>query len=126
MSRQPWLWAGALVLASLVWVPLSWAQEHRVAMTDRLTFEPEVLQIQAGETVTWVNESVIAHTATADPDKATKAASVSLPAGAEGFDSGMLAKGESYSHTFTHPGRYHYFCIPHEGAKMYGVVEVKE
>jgi len=36
----------------------------------------------------------------------------------------MLQEGESYNHTFDQPGRYHYFCIPHEGAKMYGIIEV--
>jgi len=126
MQKRISVLARLLLWVGLVWAPLGWAQEHQVVMTDQLTFKPEVLQIQAGETVTWVNESVIAHTATADPDKATKAASVSLPEGAETFDSGMLDKGESYSHTFTQPGRYHYFCVPHEGAKMYGVIEVQE
>ena len=115
-----------LFAVSLLAGPLACAQENRVVMTDQLSFKPETLTIEAGDTVTWVNESVMVHTATADPAKATQAASVSLPEGAESFDSGMLEKGERFSHTFAQPGRYHYFCIPHEGAKMYGVIEVKE
>jgi len=126
MRKRIRVFIGLLLWAGLFGAPLGWAQEHRVVMTDQLTFKPGTLQIQAGETVTWVNQSVIAHTATADPEKATMASSVSLPQGAERFDSGMLDQGESYSHTFTQPGRYHYFCIPHDGANMYGVIEVQE
>ena len=126
MLDRPGVLTRFLLAVSLLGASLAWAQESRVVMTDQLSFKPEALTIEAGDTVTWVNESVIVHTATADPDKATREASVRLPEGAKGFDSGMLEKGERYSHTFTQPGRYHYFCIPHEGAKMYGVIEVRE
>lgn len=95
-----------------------------VEMTNRVTFAPDSVHITVGETVRWDNTSLIAHTVTADPEEATLAESVHLPEGAEPFDSGMLDAEASFSHTFATPGTYKYFCIPHEGTKMNGVVVV--
>lgn len=106
---------------------LLWASEpaETVKMSNQLTFEPAAITIQAGETVEFVNNSPLVHTVTADPDKARKANHVSLPQGAEPFDSGNLAPGESFSHTFSAPGTYKYFCIPHEVAGMTGIITVQ-
>lgn len=41
-----------------------------------------------------------------------------LPSGAQPWDSGIVAAGQSWSYTFTTPGEYTYFCIPHEAAGM--------
>jgi plastocyanin len=69
---------------------------------------------------------VIVHTVTADPEEATVEKSVHLPDGAAPFDSGDLDRGETFTYTFETPGTYRYFCIPHEGAKMFGTVVVEE
>ena len=95
-----------------------------VDMTNTLTFDPDTVRVQVGETVRWVNGSVIVHTVTADPDEATTDESVRLPEGAAPFDSGTLDPEARFEHTFEVPGTYRYFCIPHEGAKMYGTVIV--
>ncbi len=50
---------------------------------------------------------------------------VALPVGAKPFNSGNLKPGQAYRHTFTVPGRYRYFCVPHEGAGMIGEVVVR-
>ena len=45
------------------------------------------------------------------------------------FDSGLFGQGETFSHTFSTPGTYPYYCIPHGGpggAGMAGVVVVTE
>ena len=42
------------------------------------------------------------------------------------FDSGFIPPGGDYSYTFTVPGRYRYFCLPHEKAGMVGVIVVKK
>lgn len=104
-----------------------WASEPAatVNMGSQLTFEPASITIKAGETVDFVNGSPLIHTVTADPAKAREADNVSLPEGAETFDSGNLAPGESFSHTFTEPGTYQYFCIPHEAAGMTGTIVVQ-
>jgi plastocyanin len=89
-----------------------------VEMTDDLTFEPDKLTIKVGDTVTWRNTGSIVHTSTDDPSKAQDPANAVLPEGAEPWDSGDVAGGEEFSHTFETPGEYTYFCIPHETAGM--------
>jgi len=97
-----------------------------VKMTDSFTFDPEKVTIEAGQTVKWVNDpSTILHTVTADPAKARNSDSVQLPEGAETFHSGEIQPGDVFTHSFTVPGRYVYFCIPHEQAGMVGEVEVQ-
>lgn len=99
-----------------------------VAMTKLLTFEPAELRISVGETVTWQNESAIPHTTTADPEANPVNVShpeyVQLPDGAEPWDSDLLQPGESFEHTFTVAGEYHYLCIPHVLGGMRGTVIV--
>ena len=89
-----------------------------VEMTDDLRFEPEELTVKVGDTVTWRNTGSIVHTSTDDPSKAQDPANAVLPEGAEPWDSGNIAEGEEWSHTFETPGEYSYFCIPHELAGM--------
>ena len=96
-----------------------------VTMTDRLTFEPRRLTIAAGESVMWKNTSLLVHTVTGDPGKATLPTSAALPEGADAFDSGLLETDQTFEHTFTVPGTYRYFCVPHEGASMVGEIVVK-
>lgn len=97
-----------------------------VGMTNRLTFTPETVRVRVGETVRWRNSSDLLHTVTADPEKVSDPANVSLPEGAAPFDSGNLEPGATFDHTFTQPGRYKYVCIPHEAAAMIGWVIVSE
>lgn len=66
------------------------------------------LQVTVGTTVEWKNNDPLPHTVTA-VDKS--------------FNSGLINPGKSYSHTFTKPGTYSYFCTPHPFMK--GVVVVK-
>ncbi len=97
-----------------------------VGMTNRLLFTPDTVRITVGETVRWRNSSVLIHTVTADPAAAVNESSVSLPEGAGTFNSGNLEPGSTFEHTFTTPGTYQYFCIPHEMAGMIGWVIVSE
>lgn len=99
--------------------------EVEVTMDNRLTFIPDTLRVRAGQTVRWRNTSDVVHTVTADPARVARAEHVRLPAGAEPFDSGDLAPGESFARAFTVPGTYVYFCIPHELAGMVGTVVVE-
>ncbi|HUH13092.1 MAG TPA: plastocyanin/azurin family copper-binding protein [Longimicrobiales bacterium] len=94
-----------------------------IEMTAELTFSPAHVEVRAGQTVRWVNTSPFVHTATGDPARALLPASVSLPAGAEPWDSGDVAPGASWERVFTTPGEYGYFCVPHEGA-MSGTLRV--
>ncbi|HKK45001.1 MAG TPA: plastocyanin/azurin family copper-binding protein [Balneolaceae bacterium] len=97
-----------------------------VEMTNMLKFNPDTVRIKVGETVRWHNTSDLVHSVTGDPSKATIKGSAQLPEGAKPFNSGMMDPKATFTHTFTVAGTYKYFCIPHEGVKMYGWVIVKE
>jgi plastocyanin len=97
-----------------------------VAMTGELMFEPHSVTIQAGERIVWRNTSNVSHTVTLDPDEAIQDVTVAMPDGAEMFNSGMIEPGEACIRTLEVPGRYQYFCIPHQAAGMVGEVIVEE
>jgi len=64
------------------------------------TFDPYVVAIAAGGTVTWTNFDMIPHNIADSPDGAT-------------FRSPQLARGQEYSVTFDEPGTYDYYCPLH-------------
>ena len=61
-------------------------------------FSPASTTIHVGDTITWSNSGPSSHTATA---------------GNGSFNTGILKKGQSASHTFTQPGTYAYACQIH-------------
>jgi len=67
-----------------------------------MKFNPAALSIAVGDTVTFTNNDVAPHTATAD-DKS--------------FDTGKLTKGQSGALTFAAAGEFHYHCAIHPGMK---------
>lgn len=95
-----------------------------VDMTFGLKFEPATVRIKVGQSVEWRNKGFFAHTVTFDPAQAENASHVSLPPGVEPFDSGKIGGGQTWRHTFTVAGEYHYICKPHEDHEMLGVVIV--
>jgi plastocyanin len=95
-----------------------------VNMTNGLAFQPDAVRIKAREAVEWRNRSLFTHTVTDDPTRASDAADAQLPEGAEPF-SAQVGPGEIYRHTFTVPGTYRYFCMPHESRGMHGQVIVE-
>lgn len=66
---------------------------------DPVDYSVNLLTIEAGTTVTWVND---------DEGQVHTVTDVG-----EAFDSGFLATGESWSWTFETPGEYEYYCLPH-------------
>jgi len=103
----------------------STGEVHKVGMTDGLKYDPKTIKIKVGDQVVWKNSSVLVHTVTCDPSKTEIDKSVNLPEGAEPFDSGRMDPDVEFKHTFEVPGRYVYFCIPHEAANMVGEVIVE-
>lgn len=99
-----------------------------VRMTNQLRFEPDHLTIRAGDTVLWLNDSVLPHTATGDPAQNPVAAShpeyIALPDGTEPWGSPLMQPGASFEHTFVVPGEYRYICIPHVLSGMRATVIV--
>ena len=80
-----------------------------VANSGSNSFNPSPVEIKVGETVTWVNDDSARHSVTSKERI---------------FDSGILAEGQSFSHTFDKAGEYPYFCSPHP--TMVGTVVVTE
>ena len=100
------------------------APDGDVRVTDDLTFEPETFEIDAGETVTWVNVGRNDHTVTAFegeiPDEAAYFASggfESEEVAREAYPEGALGNHDTFEHVFEASGEYRYFCVPHEGAQ---------
>jgi plastocyanin len=82
-----------------------------VVMLDT-AYNPETLTVDAGTTVTWVNEDDFEHTVTSG----TRDSPTDL------FDE-TVAADESFSYTFEEPGTYSYYCSIHPG--MDGVIIVQ-
>ena len=105
------------------------AATFTVLMTTRLRFDPDRVTIGAGETITWLNDSILPHTATGDPAQNPVAAShpeyVQLPGAAEPWGSALLQPGQSYTHRFVTPGEYRYVCVPHILSGMRGTILVE-
>ena len=70
-------------------------------------FSPASTTIHVGDTITWSNSGPSSHTATASNGS---------------FNTGILKKGQSASHTFTQPGTYAYVCQIHPF--MHGTIVV--
>lgn len=85
-------------------------------------FEPHVVWVQNGGTVTFQTESGT-HTATAyHPENNSPQR---IPENATGWDSGMKsADDEPYKKTFTVTGIHDFYCKPHQAQGMIGTVIV--
>jgi plastocyanin len=73
-----------------------------------MRFFPDTLVVSAGDTIVWVNEDIVAHTATAE---------------AKEFDSGEIKAGTSWKYRANKPGQYSYKCIFHPTMKASITVE---
>jgi plastocyanin len=69
-----------------------------VAVSDN-NFSPSNVEVAVGDTVAWTNEGQAPHTVTFE----------------EGPNSGQLAAGESFEHTFDEAGAFTYVCTIHPG-----------
>lgn len=76
--------------------PLASASGASAVTIRDFSFNPNGITVHAGGTVTWTNDGSTAHTATG-----------------EGFDSGHIQPGKSYSHTFSSSGTFNYVCQIH-------------
>jgi plastocyanin len=77
------------------------AEDRTVGAPD-YEFTPKSASIDVGDTVTWTFDGPSEHTATSNAGQPDK------------FDSGLKAEGTTFAFTFTKPGKYQYFCRPHE------------
>jgi plastocyanin len=111
--------ATMVVVSTVLIVSASGAHDHptakakkkptRTVMIKNFSFKPAHITIKRGTKVRWINKDSIAHTATANNGRS--------------FNSGLLSKGQRYSHTFKRTGKKGYHCKPHP--HMRGSVVVK-
>ena len=77
-------------------------------------YSPTTRNVTSGTTVTWTNNGNTHTVTSCDPSNAN---SVGCPihdaGGLDSFDSGMIANGATFSHTFTAKGTYYYYCTLH-------------
>jgi plastocyanin len=78
-----------------------------VKMVKSYRFDPNTIEIEAGQTVTWTNEDNFTHTVEV-----------------EGQQDHKVGQGESVEITFGEPGTYEYVCTLHS-QDMDGTVIVK-
>ena len=78
-----------------------------VEMVKSYRFDPKVIEIESGDTVTWTNEDNFTHTVQV-----------------KGQDDHKVEQGESVEITFDEPGTYDYVCTLHR-QDMDGTVIVK-
>ncbi len=86
-----------------------------------VAFKPAQLEVPAGTTVTWQQRDRGDHTVTSGTVEQAAGGVTQQPDGL--FDSGPVATGDTFSHTFDEPGTYPYFCALHP-ATMRGEIRV--
>jgi plastocyanin len=111
--------AMVVVVSTLFVVSASGAHKHPTAkaqnnptktvLIKNFSFKPAHITIKRGTKVRWINKDTAVHTATANNGRS--------------FDSGLLRKGQRYTHTFKSVGKKGYFCKIHPHMK--GSVVVK-
>lgn len=98
-----------------------------ITMKDEAPFYvPGKVTVKVGQTVEWVNKGTTVHDVSTNAQNARNPKDVEIPKGAKPFDSGFVPPGGKFSYTFTVPGKYKYFCVPHEDAGMVGYLTVEK
>ena len=78
---------------------------------NKMIYNEEIVKVEVGETVTWV--------------PVTKGHNVEMIAGPDGATLPKKSKNrKEFSMTFEVPGIYYYWCTPHKGMGMIGLVVV--
>ena len=100
------------ILVVLFFAAPVWAVDVVMGSGGNLVFEPNEITISAGDTVHFINEALPQHNiiVEARPDLSR--------------ESLLFAPGETQDVVFADAGDYNFFCGPHQGAGMTGVVHV--
>lgn len=89
------------------------AQTDTVFMEDN-EFIPEVIQVEIGTEITWVNNDAVLHTSESGTECTNDG----------NWDSGDIESGESFTRIFSFEGTYPYFCVYHCEIGMTGTINV--
>tara|TARA_R100001463_G_scaffold127979_1_gene186347 strand:+ start:151 stop:528 length:378 start_codon:yes stop_codon:yes gene_type:complete len=91
----------------------AYAAEIQMGYEGNLVFEPSEVTIDAGDTITFVNNALPPHNIIFDARADLSRESL------------MFTPGETQEIKFASAGDFNFKCAPHEGAGMKGVVHVK-
>ena len=91
----------------------AYAAEIQMGYNGNLVFEPNEVTVNAGETVTFVNNALPPHNIIVDGRADLSRESL------------MFSPGETQEIVFADTGDFNFKCAPHEGAGMKGVIHVK-
>lgn len=115
-GTAPWGLVGCLA-ALLLLSPNVWGATYTVQMTSGDRFSPSTLSIGLGDSVTWMNTAIFAHTST----------SGSAPPTPNGlWDTGHVNGSGSFTVTYTNfaGGTYPFFCSIHYAIGMIGSLTI--
>ena len=104
----------AAIAAFVIFLPkAAYALDITMGSNGNLIFEPSDVTISAGETIHFVNNMLPPHNIIVEgrPDLSR--------------ESLMFSPGESQDIKFADVGDYDFFCGPHQGAGMIGVIHVE-
>jgi len=90
----------------------AYAAEIQMGYEGNLVFEPSELTVNAGDTVTFVNNALPPHNIIVDGRADLSRESL------------MFSPGETQEIVFADKGDFNFKCAPHEGAGMKGVIHV--
>ena len=91
----------------------AYATEIQMGYNGNLVFEPNEVTVNAGDTVTFVNNALPPHNIIVDGRADLSRESL------------MFSPGETQEITFADVGDFNFKCAPHEGAGMKGVIHVQ-
>ena len=91
----------------------AYAAEIQMGYEGNLVFEPNEVTVNAGETVTFVNNALPPHNIIVDGRADLSRESL------------MFSPGETQEIVFADAGDFNFKCAPHEDAGMKGVIHVK-
>ena len=91
----------------------AYATEIQMGYNGNLVFEPNEVTVNAGETVTFVNNALPPHNIIVDGRADLSRESL------------MFSPGETQEIVFADAGDFNFKCAPHEGAGMKGVIHVQ-
>ncbi len=74
-------------------------------VTAKNCYNPDVVTVAPGDTVTWTNADSVSHTVTSGNPSDNQTGTI--------FDSSLIRPSTTYSFTFKDPGTYNYFCQVH-------------
>jgi|TARA_B100001059_G_scaffold218688_1_gene239121 plastocyanin len=101
-----------VLFASLFLALPTWAVEVTMGSNGNLIFEPNDISISAGDTITFTNGMLPPHNIIVEGRADLSRESL------------MFTPGETQEIKFADAGDYEFFCGPHQGAGMTGVIHV--